>query len=539
MALIGSIEHFNPRENDITSYLERLEQLFVCNVVEQDKKVALLLTLLGGEAYGVLRDLLAPDLPSSKSYEELKQCLVSHYSPKRLVIAERYKFYSAMQESNESIKSFTTKLKNLSQYCNFGQFLSECLRDRLVCGIHSHSIKRKLLAEDNLTFERAYEIAQAMELAEGQLKSMDVESRPESSLQTVSENIDKLQLRKREYSGNHSARETVSGKSCFRCARKHNPEGCPARNWECFSCNKKGHTSRVCRKKSVNLVEQQEPGHDSTEEDDFVGFLSKLSGDMEGAEKVELELEGRKVLFEIDSGACRTVMHELDFRKYFPEYPLVPVTYNLKVITGQNVLILGETKVSVNVLNDFVVKLPLVVLRGAHKFVPLLGRDWLRELVPDWRENINIVKRDLNMCHLKVVSQLEVEKLVNRIKSQFSNVFEENESSSIKQFEVELKLKEGVKPIFHTAYDMPFALKEKVEKELLKMVKSGVLKKVSFSHWASPIVVVPKKSSDEIRICVDFKKTLNTVIDADQCILPVPEDIFACLGGQKFFSVID
>lgn len=61
--------------------------------------------------------------------------------------------------------------KSSAQHCSFGQFLSECLRDRLVCGLKSQAIKRKLLSENNLTFERAYDIALAMELAEGQVKS--------------------------------------------------------------------------------------------------------------------------------------------------------------------------------------------------------------------------------------------------------------------------------------------------------------------------------------------------------------------------------
>lgn len=68
--LIGSIEHFNP---DITTYMERLEQLFVCNIVEENMKVSMLLTLIGNEAYSTLKDILTPDLPSSKSYDILKK----------------------------------------------------------------------------------------------------------------------------------------------------------------------------------------------------------------------------------------------------------------------------------------------------------------------------------------------------------------------------------------------------------------------------------------------------------------------------------
>lgn len=76
MALIGSIEQFNPKESDISSYLERLEQLFLCNVVEDVKKVPMLLTLIGGEAYNVLKDQLTPELPSGKTFEEIKNSFV-------------------------------------------------------------------------------------------------------------------------------------------------------------------------------------------------------------------------------------------------------------------------------------------------------------------------------------------------------------------------------------------------------------------------------------------------------------------------------
>lgn len=53
----------------------------------------------------MLKDLLTPTLPSQKTFDQLKTTLSTHYSPKRLVIAERYKFYSANQEIDENVKS--------------------------------------------------------------------------------------------------------------------------------------------------------------------------------------------------------------------------------------------------------------------------------------------------------------------------------------------------------------------------------------------------------------------------------------------------
>ena len=54
--------------------------------------------------------------------------------------------------------------------CQFGAFLNEALRDRLVCGLINTQSQKKLLTEKQLTFEKAVEIAMAMELANKQTK---------------------------------------------------------------------------------------------------------------------------------------------------------------------------------------------------------------------------------------------------------------------------------------------------------------------------------------------------------------------------------
>lgn len=61
--------------------MERIEQL--CNGVDENKKVSLFLTLLGGEAYSILKDFLSPELPSQNTYTALKEALINHYSPQK------------------------------------------------------------------------------------------------------------------------------------------------------------------------------------------------------------------------------------------------------------------------------------------------------------------------------------------------------------------------------------------------------------------------------------------------------------------------
>ena len=165
MALVGQVGEYVDGKEDIASYIERVELYFAANYVEEDHEVATFLALIGADAYGVLRNLLAPDRPKDKSFVELKELLVAHYSPKPILIAERFKFHRRSQLESETVAQFVVELKRLALKREFGTFLEEALRDRLVCGLKSVQIQKKLLAERDLTFKKAFETAQSMELA--------------------------------------------------------------------------------------------------------------------------------------------------------------------------------------------------------------------------------------------------------------------------------------------------------------------------------------------------------------------------------------
>ena len=52
------------------------------------------------------------------------------------------------------------------------------------------------------------------------------------------------------------------------------------------------------------------------------------------------------------------------------------------------------------------------------------------------------------------------------------------------------------------------------------------------------MVPVPKKDG-LLRLCGDYKITVNPAIEIDQYLLPKPEDLFASLAGGTKFSKID
>ena len=85
---------------------------------------------------------------------------------------------------------------------------------------------------------------------------------------------------------------------------------------------------------------------------------------------------------------------------------------------------------------------------------------------------------------------------------------------------------------------MPYALLPKVEAALRKLEEDGVIKPVQFSKWAAPIVPVVKPD-ESVRICGDYRVTLNCATNTVTCPLPKIEDLFVSLSGGKLFSKMD
>ena len=85
---------------------------------------------------------------------------------------------------------------------------------------------------------------------------------------------------------------------------------------------------------------------------------------------------------------------------------------------------------------------------------------------------------------------------------------------------------------------VPFAIKQAIEEELKRLEAAGIIEKVPHSKWAAPIVPVPK-GDGKIRLCGDYKVTVNQSLEIDQYPLPKPEDLFASLAGGEKFSKID
>ena len=92
------------------------------NSVADERKVPVLLNVIGAKTYGFLKSLTSPALPKKKSLDDLQEALKAHFDPKPLVIAECFRFYQRSQAEGESVAEFAADLRRLTIRCSFGDF---------------------------------------------------------------------------------------------------------------------------------------------------------------------------------------------------------------------------------------------------------------------------------------------------------------------------------------------------------------------------------------------------------------------------------
>lgn len=115
---------------------------------------------------------------------------------------------------------------------------------------------------------------------------------------------------------------------------------------------------------------------------------------------------------------------------------------------------------------------------------------------------------------------------------------ETNSKDSIEGFEANIILKDKATPVFKKAYGIPYKILEEVDKKIDELVEKGLWTPVRYSNWASPLVVVNKKNGG-LRICIDYKGTVNPNIERDMYPLPKLDDILTSISGGKVFCTLD
>ena len=220
---------------------------------------------------------------------------------------------------------------------------------------------------------------------------------------------------------------------------------------------------------------------------------------------------------EVDTGAAVSLVSEVTCRRVWPDLQLEATTKKLQTYSGEALTLVGEAEVAVK-YGSQQVKLPLLVVAGEGR--SLFGRDWLSSIRLNWHE-------------IHQVQESTLESVLNRHTEVFQGGL-----GTLKGYRAKIHIDPDVQPRFCKARSVPYSMRVKVEEKLSQLVEEGILEPIQFADWAAPIVPV-LKSDKSVRICGDFKCTVNQECKLDRYPIPKVEDLFAQLAGGRLFTKLD
>ncbi|KAK3917257.1 hypothetical protein KUF71_026111 [Frankliniella fusca] len=534
-----------------------------------NKRRALFLSHLSTRVYEYLSAACLPtppkDLPIPVLYEKLEK----RFQPPGLIQTNRYHFGNRNQRPNENAEDFLCALQTLALNCNFGNYWEEAIRDRLINGARSHTARSKCLDQQPNTIAATLKILSQEEavqeqakLLSQQLNRISVNDNRSKSLKPA-DNANKTAASAPNQPKKSNGNGNGNSKRCYRCGRSHDPKSCFALKLTCKKCTLRGHLANMCKTKRSRINHLQsgsstsgpspQPQSDPQPKGPAPEFSNPLLqvltfwrtnrrnsnvfvvaiGALKASPPLLVNLTVNNVIlqFEIDTGAGITVMALSTFKALFPSLQLQKSTVLLSALSG---LIENTGEVSVKVkFNDATHDLLLITCKHASEFKPLLGRDWLDVLWPNWRQALT---SQVALCNVQS-TPIHVPSL-EQLQKMFPRPFAINSDTAIEGYTARLVLKDNAQPIFAKAYPLPFGMEKPVNEVLDNLVQSGKAVRVRVAEWASPGFAVPKKDG-KVRYVADFKRTLNPQLRVDYYPLPRPDHVFSNLSNGKFFTSLD
>lgn len=215
-------------------------------------------------------------------------------------------------------------------------------------------------------------------------------------------------------------------------------------------------------------------------------------------------------------------MNSKDFKDIFSgKQHLKRDSIILKGYNNQNIVPIGYFMTKVKI-NDLQKNIKFYVVDNGGPIVG--GRDFMT-IFGIGLDYINTISTE---------TKSSVKKVINKYKD---TVFG-NKLGCYKYAKISLQLKPEARPVFRKPRNVPFAYEAEMNKELQRLVDEEILAPVDSSNWGTPLVAV-LKADGKIRICGDYKATVNPYIEEVVYPLPTIDSIFAKLHKGKQFTKID
>ena len=563
--LVSNFEPFNEMLETFHNYLERFENYCVLKQINGNKQYCarLLMNSIGAKHYETIVAISAPRHVQDIAYDELLNILSLYFAPKRNVLVVQHEFLSTYQKEEESIAEYCASLRRNINAC---QFISPCdcrndisdifLRAQFIRGIKDNHIREELLQAEETDFKKIVEKSVSLEASKRDCQLLANNNNYDNSTVTINKldshaNRARSSFRHRQdehrsMSQNRLRRTKSQGRSqkidyhalgidglCLRCGRNnHTARDCKSnrKNLKCSGCKKSGHIAKVCIK--TLLTSQSSSTYQITDEDYTAGVNIISNVNQNSSDEryyATVLINNIPVNFEVDSGSGYTFLPRNYYHKLNLHSKLEPVNIIFRSYTADAFTPDGKVSVNVKFQNESITEDIYIV---PENYSPLLGRIWIRKLKIKLQDldvdnsNPNLFPRSIQ----QVNSQDEILK-------EYSDLFQDT-VGCLSNFQVSLQLRENAKPAFLREREVPYALREAVERELDSLEASGIISKTDTSDWGSPLVVIQKKNGG-VRLCVDYKVHVNKQLQGAHYPIRKIEDILNSLKDSKWFCTLD
>ena len=138
---------------------------------EESVRLATLSSSMGKECLQILLNLNLPE-EDKRKLDKCLEALESYFKPSRNLVYERYVFNTCVQQSEESVQSYVTRLRKLAASCEYGALTDKLIRGRLVIGLKNQGEKVRFLREKSLDLKKAIQMCNTSEIASQQIKTI-------------------------------------------------------------------------------------------------------------------------------------------------------------------------------------------------------------------------------------------------------------------------------------------------------------------------------------------------------------------------------
>ena len=454
---------------------------------------------------------------------------------------ERRNFRRRTQQPGETFDDFLVALRELAKTC---QFCSEdcsqkSIRDQIIEGLADGDTVEVLLQEKDLTLETTVTKCRGHEAAKRQRAEIT-----DSSTAAIAA------LRQAWPAGKTSTQL----RNCPGCGSGYHQGGrkrCPAYNLTCHLCQRVGHFARVCR-----IPAQQGPPDKTPQLQTPTRSIQALTATMneppqinhaklgEGttrAPTINVHISSLNGATEVEtlpdsgadiSAAGRAILSQLGEH----ELNLLPSQMIPRAVNGTRMHPVGRLPITLRLG-------PLTHNEDLHIYPEVTG------VLLSWKaaKGLGILPRSYpphpsNITEVNAITTAnQTPTTSEELIKEFPTVFD-GQIKTMGGEKFHISLMGDAKPFcVNTPRSIPFAYREKLKAELELLQDQGIIAPVTIpTEWCAPIVIAPKKDSDNIRMCVDLSR-LNRYVKRERYLSSTPAQAVADIAADhaKAFTKFD